>query len=202
MNKLIKFVLFSGIDEEEVEEMEANVPVPPPEAKVGLPQDFQDALSIIFDKNSGKVAAPKPVAPPVNDSNSNTVDATDTNAVSYNDESNTSEMELDEQSQYMLYGSMTDKPLIFNDNKIMTEGLIEMNSMILTENIPTPPVKILDANGKLTEMPSSLDGTESQTAMKNDINQMSLEAQQKRQQELDDLAMLGIDTNDLAAQCI
>lgn len=189
--------------------MEANVPVPPPEAKVGLPQDFQDALSIIFDKNSEKAIAPQPVAAPTNDSNSNTIDAIESNVViSYHDESNTnmtvsSNMELDEQSQYMLYGSMTDKPLVFNDNKIIIDGgMIDTNSMILTENIPTPPVKILDAYGKLTEMLNPGDTMENHGMIKNDFEQMTLEARQKRQQELDDLAMLGIDAEDLAAQCI
>lgn len=186
--------------------METNVPVPPPEAKVGLPQDFQDALSIIFDKNSEQGAD----AAPNGDSAAKPAEAAEPNVViSYNDESNTnmtsSSMELDEQSQYMLYGSMTDKPLVFNDvvSKPIVDGMVDMSAMILPADIPTPPVRILGANGKLMEIPNPSDALNTvDEAKPSKIDQMTAEARQKRQQELDDLAMLGIDAEDLAAQCI
>lgn len=109
---------------------------PPPKGGQ-LPQDFQDALSIIFDK-SGEAKDPSAAA----GSGAGATSTSATLPTSINDESSLStfapmelssmdsqqsqpeidhnavavqSIELDEQSQYMLYGSMPDKPLVFNE---------------------------------------------------------------------------------------
>lgn len=199
---LIVSLLCTGIDEEEAEDLEP-LPVPPPPTKGGLPQDFQDALSIIFDKGVEKPLekdenALNPVA--VADESA-VVDAIVSEVpmaiVNDDDESlstfapmdmdSQSQPELhhdpqtmDEQSQYMLYGSMTDKPLVFNDGD---------NIIATSQIIPTPPLpaQILDP----THIPEpTLAPVEPESAE-------VIEARQKRLQELEDLAMLGIDAEDV-----
>lgn len=80
----------------------------------------------------------------------------------------------------------------------------------LTQNIPTPPIQILDAAGNLTQIPGSVlelptdfmmtdsDGNTNE----NIETEHEAELKKKRLQELEDLALLGIDAEDLAAQCI
>lgn len=77
-------------------------------------------------------------------------------------------------------------------------------ALTLPENIPTPPIKILDANGKLMKIPTSnvdiydypMSDGEEDTSASDKLKASS------RMMDLDDLAMLGIDADDLAAQCI
>lgn len=205
--------------------------MPPPPTKGGLPQDFQDALSIIFDKGVEKSKEEASAAAALK-ANSEAA-ATDTTivestsmAIAHDDESISTfvpmdmdsqsqpeihndpnataiapTMELDEQSQYMLYGSMTDKPLVFNDadNNAVTAAA-------LAKHIPTPPIQILDAAGNLTqisgpvlEIGSDFDfGQLTATAATEPAAAIDAsEARKKRLQELDDLAMLGIDVEDV-----
>lgn len=214
--------------------------MPPPPTKGGLPQDFQDALSIIFDKGvekskeeAGDVAVVGTVTEPA--TAATTVAAAialETPAIVHDDESIStfapmdmdsqsqpemhidpnamavaSTIELDEQSQYMLYGSMTDKPLVFND---ADNNAVTVASM--TKNIPTPPIQILDAAGNLTQIPGPvleigsdfmvLDANGQPTVATGVTDAPSVthdmtEARKKRLQELDDLAMLGIDAEDV-----
>lgn len=208
-----------------------------------MPKDFQDALSIIFDKGvendeGGHVsAAPAsnaiPAAPPDDEvPNSNQMEmATETSLgdhlaqamlqhqqhllqqSTHDIDSSSIPMELDEQSQYIMYGTMSDKPLVFNEISVSQVsaaivGQSDTNDKLLTQSIPTPPIQILDQDGNLTQIPGQV------IEVPNDflsINAIHLETantvedeekQQKRAQELDDLAMLGIDAEDLAAQCI
>lgn len=211
------------------------MPVPPPPTKGGLPQDFQDALSIIFDKGVEKskedAIAAASVGTVAETADTNSIVAETTSMENAHDDETTSTfapmdmdsqsqpemhidpnamtavpaMELDEQSQYMLYGSMTDKPLVFND--------VDHNAAVaasLTKNIPTPPIQILDAAGNLTQIPGPmleigsdfmvLDANGQPTAATAATNQATVdinEARKKRLQELDDLAMLGIDAEDV-----
>lgn len=207
-----------------------------------MPQDFQDALSIIFDKGVEKankddgqmVPEPLPVPPPASvdipqdDSSISTFVPMDMASIDSQPEivANTmipATMELDEQSQYILYGSMTDKPLVFNESSVAQAVMQQhvatiANSDVLTQNIPTPPIQILDAAGNLTQIPGPVlevssnfmtldtDGNPIITTQRLDIipKETAYEAEQKkkRMQELDDLAMLGIDAEDMAAQCI
>lgn len=231
-------VLVSGIDKEEAEELEP-LPVPPPPAKGGLPQDFQDALSIIFDKGVEKpkenasdtvavgtgiesvaATADKPItkstsmsivhdaesistfSPMDIDSQSQPEMHIDAHAMTV-----TSTVVLDEQSQYMLYGSMTDKPLVFNDVTAENNAVTAVSS--LTKNIPTPPIQILDAAGNLTQIPGPVleigndfmvldaNGQPTVAAAVTELSYDMSEARKKRLQELDDLAMLGIDAEDV-----
>lgn len=239
------FLCSPGIDEEEAEELEP-LPVPPPPTKGGLPQDFQDALSIIFDKgveksaeSAGDAAAVEtggvPVAPEAADSISMTIgqeaDSISTFApmdmdsqsqpelqhIDPNEMASAPAMELDEQSQYMLYGSMTDKPLVFNDTDSNT--VATATAAALTKNIPTPPIQIIDAAGNLTQISGAMleldndfvvldangqpaeTGTATDGAIATITESPAINASQtlkkQRLHELDDLAMLGIDAEDV-----
>lgn len=102
-------------------------------------------------------------------------------------------MELDEYQ--MLYGTLTD----YTAQQISTNDLA-------TQNIPTPSIQMLD--GSILES-GKLNPNDRTTATDNNgVENQKYDTEQekdlhsKRMQELDDLAMLGIDAEDLAAQCI
>lgn len=105
-------------------------------------------------------------------------------------------MEMDEYQ--MLYGTLND----------YTAQQIPANDLV-TQNIPTPSIQmpdgsVLESGSSYTSIsdakmnPGANNGVETQ---KYDIEQEK-DLHSKRMQELDDLAMLGIDAEDLAAQCI
>lgn len=234
----------AGIDVEEAENMEAVVPPPPPPSnKDNLPKDFQDALSIIFDKgvDSGETAtavaataAPisggenpteiTNVVMPDNTSNFTQMDISSMDAqpshIEQPDLSNgATSMEIDDPSHY-IYAEEH-----FVQNHIQ-QAVVEPQHAtdLATQNIPTPPIQIFDAAGNLTKIPGPVLEVGSDFVVLdpdgNRINKMGyapdehkigsgqietehdIELKLKRQQELDDLAMLGIDADDLAAQCI
>lgn len=246
------FVFCIGIDEEEAEkmELEAVVPPPPPATdKDGLPKDFQDALSIIFDKGAEKAAdnngTPTAAAATAAAETENSHEIP--HAVMQDDSSNFAGMEMssmdsqhshiehdqnnaapvimemDDQSQhYMLYG---DEHYVTNHVQsaaIANESQASTKIDLATQSIPTPPIQVLDAAGNLTQIPGPVlevgsdfvmldpDGNRIENYTMDGANQVDsadnqaeLELQHKlKQQELDDLAMLGIDASDLAAQCI
>lgn len=222
-----------------------------------MPKDFQDALSIIFDKGVEKDEQNTPAESTAESGTAalehkvqgseqviSTMEISmDTSQISEHitqtmlqqqqmiqlhsqDVIATSiPMEFDEQSQYLMYGTMTDKPLVFNEMaipQIFPEQLlqppqqqefifsnVDSSERILTHSIPTPPIQILDGDGNLTQIPGQVIEVPSVDADgKPFIQAESLktiddeEQKRKRAQELDDLAMLGIDAEDLAAQCI
>lgn len=128
-------------------------------------------------------------------------------------------MELDEQTQYqMLYGTMeyptadTAALVAANPHSVYADANIESNpAQIVTNSIVADAVEV-PASVLPTGMPSTIaeksvaiplpsevpdNGTE--TDQNNDSNGSDSEA--KRTQELDDMAMLGIDVGDMAAQC-
>ncbi|XP_031638425.1 zinc finger matrin-type protein CG9776 [Contarinia nasturtii] len=234
-------VLPPGIDEEEAEnmELEAAVPPPPPPSDRGnLPKDFQDALSIIFDKGAENQSAENVVAAPADhespsegndvvmqDDASNFVQM-DMSSDSHQplieqDQSNgavlasTTSIEMDEQSQYaLLYAD--DHYAQNHVQQSIEPSLSTTIGDLSTQNIPTPPIQILDAAGNLTKIPGPvLEVSNNFVMLDPDGNRIDdpntkyvgtaeseheIEMQKKRQQELDDLAMLGIDADDLAAQ--
>lgn len=219
-----------------------------------MPKDFQDALSIIFDKGVEKDEQDTPAgstteagtsAPEhklqVNEQIISTMEiVTDQSQItehitqtmlqqqqmiqqhSQDINSTSIPMELDEQSQYLMYGTMTDKPLVFNEvptSQVIQEQLqqppqqqeiiinnVDLNEKLLTHSIPTPPIQILDGDGNLTQIPGQVIEVPSVDADGKFIQAFETvedeEQKRKRAQELDDLAMLGIDAEDLAAQCI
>lgn len=230
-------------------ELEAAVPPPPPPSgKDKLPKDFQDALSIIFDKGVEKSNDESPsgdaVASGSDNSNeiqhvtmqddaSNVVqmDMDSQHSQIEHDKTNAVNMDLDDQSnQYMLYEEhyvqnhiqQTISMPISVPQALPVVGSQSAAVDLVTQNIPTPPIQILDAAGNLTHIPGTVlevgsdfvmldpDGNRidhlNSNAMHSDGGQIEnahdIELQDKRRQELDDLAMLGIDADDLAAQCI
>lgn len=231
-----------GIDEEDA--LESHAPL---SSKGPLPKDFQDALSIIFDKGVEKdeqdaaATSAKEDAPAehrlqateqVIPNNEIVPDPSQINEHitqsmlqqhSQDIDPTAIPMELDEQSQFLMYGTMTDKPLVFNEIPIpqvtpeeqplqhqeIVANDFELNEKILTQSIPTPPIQILDGDGNLKQIPGQVIEVPSVDADGNPVMQaddMDIaedeERKQKRSLELDDLAMLGIDAEDLAAQCI
>lgn len=188
-------VLPPGIDEEEVANMEPVVPDVP--AKDVLPKDFQDALSIIFDKDHMPDGEPPTASgdsqPSIRESgdqsqvNANLQDENSTYAAmdiamdDPNEMDGTAAMmlpgqvELDEQSQYMLYGQMADGTMYGDIAAHIPQGV----------------------QAPATDLTTHTNDTTDHTANIDEINSKNI-----RLQELDDLAMLGIDAEDLAAQCI
>lgn len=231
----------TGIDEDEAVNMELESvvpPPPPPSDNDNLPKDFQDALSIIFDKGVEKTADDDSVAKSasVASENSNEIpnvvmqdetsiygqmeltsmDSQHSHIES--DQNGAANMDIDDQPPYMLYSEEH-----YVQNHIQRSRVVpsaEQQSIDLApQNIPTPPIQILDAAGNLTSIPGPVlevgsdfvmldpDGNRIETHLaKKDAAKLDsehdIELQNKRKQELDDLAMLGIDADDLAAQCI
>lgn len=235
-----------GIDVEEAENMEleaAAPPPPPPTDRDILPKDFQDALSIIFDRGAetGDNAAAAAVKAPAEGDNSNempnvvmqddsvyaqmdlaSMDSQHSQHIEH-DQNGTivgaNTMEIDDQAAYMLYEEHFVQSHI---QQPQTVPPVHAQSIDLApQNIPTPPIQILDAAGNLTQIPGPVLEVGSDFVMLdpdgnridhnpnviradagNARNEHDIELENKRRQELDDLAMLGIDADDLAAQCI
>lgn len=224
-------------------ELEAVVPPPPPPSdKQNLPKDFQDALSIIFDRGAEKSTSDDaPAAAEGENSNEIThvvmQDDTSTFAamemssmdsqpshVDYEQANaaviGTVNMELDDHSQYMLYEEHYVQNHVHQPPHAVSTT--EAQSLDMTaQSIPAPPIQMLDAAGNLTQIPGPVlpvssdfvmldpDGNriDNYTIGKNDAGPKEIEhgidlQNKRKQQELDDLAMLGIDADDLAAQCI
>lgn len=226
-------------------ELETVVPPPPlPSDRDNLPKDFQDALSIIFDKGVEKpatevttapaTAATATVALPIDGETEITnvvMQDTSNSQPSHieQDQSNgATNMEVDEQSQY-IYAEEHYIQNHVQQSNAMPSAIESQSIDLATQNIPTPPIQILDAAGNLTKIPGPVlevgsdflvldpDGNrldkmnytqvaQGENTIKRDAIQIEseheIELKNKRQQELDDLAMLGIDADDLAAQCI
>lgn len=231
-------------------ELAAVVPPPPPATdNDNLPKDFQDALSIIFDKGAGKpneTTAPVESTPAANaaetvhdiqhvvmqDDSSSFVqmDISPMHSQAEHDQNTVAmgaaNMDIEEQSQYaLLYG---DEQQHYMTNQVQQQPLAESQQIDLgTQSIPTPPINVIDGDGRLTQIPGPVLEVGSDFVMlDSDGNRIEhypivpnassgvdmagmqehnheLELKNKRkQQELDDLAMLGIDADDLAAQCI
>lgn len=247
------------MEEAEKMELETVVPPPPPKSdKENLPKDFQDALSIIFDKGAG--SASETTATPTEPASATNADENvhDIQHVVMQDETSTfaqmdmssmdsqhsqaeheqnngasamgaANMDIEEQSQYaLLYG---DEQQHYMVNQVQQSSVEAQGLDLATQSIPTPPIQVIDAAGNLTQIPGPVlevgndfvmldaDGNriENYAIVPNPSNVGSggntgvgvqehnhdIELQNKlKQQELDDLAMLGIDADDLAAQCI
>lgn len=244
--------MVSGIDEEEAQNLETIAPAPNPD-KDNLPKDFQDALSIIFDKGAAKAKeeADAAAAAAIAAANPSETEASLAPQVAHDEtsistfmpmelasmDSQHSQLEFEptalaaaasvdlaEQSQY-LYGSMADKPLNFNEIPAVNVPTTAHSTDLSALNIPTPAA--YDGAGSMAQVPGSgsvLEVGNDYAMLNADANQINyaanagangdiavsevpdktdeIELQNKRRQELDDLAMLGIDAEDLAAQCI
>lgn len=241
------------MEEAENMELETVVPPPPPTSdKENLPKDFQDALSIIFDKGAGttnettEAKASEPTSAANADENVHEIQhvvmqdeastfaqmdmsSMDSQHSQAEHEQNNGamgavNMDLEDQSQYaLLYG---DEQQHYMVNQVQQSSIESQNLDLATQSIPTPPIQVIDASGNLTQIPGPVlevgndfvmidsDGNriENYPIASNPSNvggggvqehNHDIELQNKlKQQELDDLAMLGIDADDLAAQCI
>ena len=136
--------------------MPTTLDAPTPHRKGQLPQDFQDALSIIFDKGGEK--SNDETGAVGNSENSNSSYAMpvdmDMDEPSADGDMAMTTLEMDEQTQYMMYGSLTDKPLVFNEALMPAVvpappvAAIEEPTIStqMPETILTPPIQILDAD--------------------------------------------------------
>lgn len=231
-------------------ELETVVPPPPPKSdKDNLPKDFQDALSIIFDKGASEAAAAAASTDPATATNADE-NVHEIQHVIMQDESSTfgqmdmssmdshhsqleheqnngaANMDIEEQSQYaLLYG---DEQQHYMVNQVHQSSVEAAQGLDLgTQSIPTPPIHVIDAAGNLQQIPGPVlevgndfvmldadgnridyqsnvgSGGGGNTGVGVQEHNHDIELQNKlKQQELDDLAMLGIDADDLAAQCI
>lgn len=238
------------MEEAENMELETVVPPPPPTSdKENLPKDFQDALSIIFDKGAGTASetteakASEATAAANADENVHEIqhvvmqdetstfaqmDMSSMDSQAEHEQNNGAmvgavNMDIEDQSQYaLLYG---DEQQHYMVNQVQQSSVESQNLDLATQSIPTPPIQVIDAAGNLTQIAGPVlevgndfvmidsDGNriENYPIASNPSNagggvqehNHDIELQNKlKQQELDDLAMLGIDADDLAAQCI
>lgn len=160
-----------------------------------LPQDFQDALSIIFP---GEKKPDAPLAPGqttgtdtsavVTSSAINSQFPSDPSAVSNSlddNENHPSAMMHDEQSQlsmdmFTVFSASNDAP-----------SMINQQDMSFAEDVDVPVV--VSQNLPLQQQVDAAIEKETDEAA---------EKKKSRMDELNDLAMLGIDADDLAAQCM
>lgn len=140
-----------------------------------LPQDFQDALSIIFDQKT----IPNPETDNINQS-----DITDADSqvipMQIVDEQSQHTMDLYQAPPFPLAGVQSDADLSFAEDVDIPDPL--------PLAIPPPPPSIREEAIQSTII---VDEDPSVTAKKLEDSAL-----------MDDLAMLGIDADDLAAQCI
>lgn len=191
---------------------------------------FQDALSIIFDRGAenpaGAVALSEAVPTSVSPTAADDAAQNDESSITYAnmdvDESSNSimaasSMDLDEQTQYqMLYGSIGDYSTagavgasVYGD--VTGEVSAATSNSSADTNSPGEATEISrSVLGTVTEYPKSIAAVDKSIPLPNentdeDIHQidddMDVGSVAIRSQELDDMAMLGIDVEDMAAQC-
>lgn len=170
--------------------LDAVIPPPPSENDKGLPKDFQDALSIIFD--GGESTAVTEPAPANNGDEIQHVVMQDDTQMDMSPLHSQVEYQQNEDQYSLLYG---DQPTV-ETQKID----------LATQSIPTPPIHMIDAAGNLVMLDA--DGNRIDPSIENYAIATPVDGNigdgvhERNQHELDDLAMLGIDADDLAAQCI
>lgn len=186
---------------------------------------FQDALSIIFDRGAEKPdetvalseALPTNVSPTAADDAAQNDESSITYANMDVDESSNSimaasSMDLDEQTQYqMLYGSIGDYSTagavgasVYGD--VTSEVSAATSNSSADTNPPSEATEISGSVlGTVTEYPTSIAAIEKSIPLPNEdihqIDDVDTASEAVRSQELDDMAMLGIDVEDMAAQC-
>lgn len=184
---------------------------------------FQDALSIIFDKGAEKPAegqtlsdaVPLRVSPIEADDSAQNDESSITYANMDMDESSNgimaaSNMDLDEQTQYqMIYGSMGDYTstgvvgTVYGDIASEVALPTSNSSADSAPSIPAEPTEMSDL--VLGTVDKSIPLPNEQVDIGVDISQVDdakdADSEAIRSQELDDMAMLGIDVEDMAAQC-
>lgn len=163
-----------GIDEADADLVRKNISDAPLPRKGPLPQDFQDALSIIFDQKT----IPDPETDKINQPESNTDTDSQIIPMQIVDEQSQHTMDL-YQASFPLTGVKPDTDLSFAED-------VDIPDPLPLAIPPPPPIK--EVATKLTKV---IDEDPSVTAKKLEDSAL-----------MDDLAMLGIDADDLAAQCI
>lgn len=171
-------VLLPGIDEADADLVRKTISDAPLPRKGPLPQDFQDALSIIFDQKP----IPDPESDTINLPESNLVEA-DSQIIPMQivDEQSQHTMDL-YQASFPLTGLKADQDLSFAD----FAADVDVPDPLPIDIPPPPPPPIQEemTTKAVDEDPSILAKKLEDSAL------------------MDDLAMLGIDASDLAAQCI
>lgn len=195
-------VLPPGIDEGDVDAVPKPISDAPLPRKGPLPQDFQDALSIIFPgekkENSGDVATnadqqnldQQPAAVQMIDQpEMSTAAALGFIAASTDDQS--------QHSMDMYGASFQIQQQQQQPNAIMMEDLS------FAEDVDIPDVVIPTGQMIAGDIGSVIAaGAVEDESVKELKNDPEMEKKMSRLDELNDLAMLGIDTDDLAAQCM
>lgn len=187
--------MFPGIDEADADLVLKPISDAPLPRKGPLPQDFQDALSIIFP---GEKKPDAPLAPGqtagteasavVTSAPINSQFPSDTSGLSNSLDSNENHptaMLHDEQSQlsmdmFTAFSAANDVP-----------SMINQQDMSFAEDVDVPVV--VSQNLPLQQQVDAAIEKETDEAA---------EKKKTRMDELNDLAMLGIDADDLAAQCM
>lgn len=166
-----------GIDEADADLVRKTISDAPLPRKGPLPQDFQDALSIIFDQKT----IPDPDADNIHQSES--IIDVDSQVIPMQivDEQSQHTMDLYQAPPFPLAGVQSNSDLSFAED-------VDIPDPLPLAIPPPPPPSIREELIKSTIL---VDEDPSVTAKKLEDSAL-----------MDDLAMLGIDADDLAAQCI
>lgn len=171
-----------------------------------MPQDFQDALSIIFDRKPedeiGALVDPPSEPPPIPTPSIIAEPLSAEEVLQHQQQAAALQKILDEQSQQSmdLYSAFA---VVNGVAMLKTDHLAGFNNTNEDVNLSAP---LLNSVGQvpLPPTPNDDDSVANITEKAEDESSDSRDAELKaaRQAELDDLAMLGIDADDLAAQCM
>lgn len=190
-----------GIDEADADQVIKAISDAPLPRKGPLPQDFQDALSIIFDRKpddepaatalpsdqpneSPIIATPSIIAEPLS--------AEEVLQQQQQQQAAAHQLMMDEQSQqsmdlYSAFAVVNGVAMLKSDHLAGYPKDVDIPTQHPVAQVPLPPTPDEEASTK---------------ADKEAADSRDAELKAARQAELDDLAMLGIDADDLAAQCM
>lgn len=198
----------TGIDEADADQVIKAISDAPLPRKGPLPQDFQDALSIIFDrKPDDEIAATvpdQPAEPPIIPTPSIIAEPLSAEEVLQQQQQQQAaamQLMMDEQSQqsmdlYSAFAVVNGVAMLKTDHLAGFTNTEEPEIAPLpihpVGHVPLPPTPHDGENG----------GTNAEKAEVESSDSRDAELKAARQAELDDLAMLGIDADDLAAQCM
>lgn len=186
--------MYLGIDEADADLVIKPISDAPLPRKGPLPQDFQDALSIIFP-GERKPVAPLPVEPPKpqvteSDISSGSTFTSDTTAALLQADQHNALLQQqlhEDQSEHSMDN-------VYSAFSVVNGVPVINQDLQFAEDVDVPDVPMI----QVPQLPSQDEPLAEIKASKSPEE----ESKTSRMDELNDLAMLGIDADDLAAQCI
>lgn len=201
-------VLPPGIDEADADAVPKPISDAPLPRKGPLPQDFQDALSIIFpgekkpiENEDGAVTnmnMPQHMA----NEQSELSTATALGLIAADDQSQQSMDIYGSTFTYSIDATVAATGVIHQQNASMLGEDMSFAEDVDIPDIVIMPVVAQSISGDMGGISVAANEMSGVSDTKESINDPDLEKKLSRLDELNDLAMLGIDTDDLAAQCM